>query len=151
MQDCASNATIVTNVSPFNSQIALLTDSSNKLQQPTKKPIVTNHNQQHYYAENLRNSHHRTLNGSQIYDPLRKEKDFDYQQLDPLLRRDEPSSDTRAIMESQDFKIKSDPVMKISQFEKERRPKSNFSNQVSSSILNFLSSRCARHLGIIED
>ena len=83
---------------------------------------IVENKQQHYYAENLRNNHHRTINGSQIYDPLRKDREVDYKQLDPLLGKDEPSSDTRILMASQDFKGgKVISKMGISQFEKEKK------------------------------
>ncbi|OXU30195.1 hypothetical protein TSAR_008932 [Trichomalopsis sarcophagae] len=138
VQDCASNATLLTNVSPFNSQVALIADkrsASSSRQQGSSPAQVeiqeqlassstteAKSSQQHYYAENLRNNHHRTLNGSQIYDPLRKDREVDYKQLDPLLRKDEPASDTKILMDSQDLK-KPEAACRVvvSQFEKEKR------------------------------
>lgn len=118
-QDCASNTTLLTNVSAFNSQVALLAGS---------KPVIDDvdqaqqqqQQQQHYYAENLRNNHLR----AQIYEPLRKDRgELEYKQLAPLLlRKDEVGSDdTRILMESQDFK-KPEAVarMGVPQFEKEK-------------------------------
>ncbi|XP_033208930.1 uncharacterized protein LOC117167835 [Belonocnema kinseyi] len=77
--DCASNTTLLTNVSPFNSQITLLVDQKKSTSNENQKP-------NHYYAENLRNNHQNALNRSQIYDPLGKELGPDYKQIDPLLK-----------------------------------------------------------------
>jgi hypothetical protein len=159
-QDCASNATLLTNVSPFNSQVALIADKRLSSAGPRSEEVVTKsiqtleqqnnqlkqhqHEQQqqqvevktcqqHYYAENLRNNHHRTLNGSQIYDPLRKDGEIDYKQLDPLLRKTEQISDTRILMDSQIFK-KSEIVvrMSVSQIDKEKRKNNSYLTQVGS-------------------
>lgn len=59
VQDCASNTTLLTNVSPFNSQVALAGDNPDK----------------HYYMENLKSQSGLQISKSQIYsdtlDPLR--------------------------------------------------------------------------------
>ena len=95
--DCASNTTLLTNVSPFNSQVALITEKKSS-SNGNQKPI-------HHYAENLRNNHKNTLTKSQIYNPLVKGLDTEYKQLDPLLK-DHQSSENRNIMESQTTKDK---------------------------------------------
>lgn len=96
--DCASNTTLLTNVSPFNSQITLLVDKKNSSSNENQRP-------NHYFAENLRNNHQNTLNGSQIYDPLGIELGPDYKQLDPLLK-DQQRPVTKKVMDSQTPKDK---------------------------------------------
>ena len=150
-QECASNATLLTNVSPFNSQVALIAQKQAQQPEPLDevRPAASldpdehpqqhpqQQQQQHYYAENLRNNHHKALNGSQIYDPLRaKHGELDYKhQLDPLLRKDELASDTRNLMDSQDFKKPETVVrMAVSQFEKEKKKPHYYLSQVSASL-----------------
>ncbi|CAB0041002.1 unnamed protein product [Trichogramma brassicae] len=135
VQDCASNSTLLTNVSPFTSQAGLSyhddddADVLNSIERVEGAADEIAADKQHYYAENLRNNQQLAvlIDGSKIYDPLKKDhREIDYKQVDPLLlRRDEvASSDTRILMESQDFK---DPkaamrlTKGITQFEKEKR------------------------------
>ncbi|XP_054005679.1 facilitated trehalose transporter Tret1-like isoform X1 [Hylaeus anthracinus] len=96
--DCSSNTTLTTNASPFNSQTALIAE---KRTFPGSKPPNN-----YYYAQNLRNNHQKALNGSHIYDPLEKDLDHDYKQLDPLLTGDQPpySLIPKSNMSSQDSK-----------------------------------------------
>ncbi|XP_071561826.1 facilitated trehalose transporter Tret1 isoform X3 [Temnothorax nylanderi] len=114
--DCSSNATLVTNTSPFNSQTALITEKKYFSGGTGKKS-------NRYYAENLRNNHQKALNKSRIYDPLNKDQDVDYKQLDPLL----PSEQSLSIlMDPQDVKLPKDrqePTrLPSSQFQKEPKP-----------------------------
>ncbi|XP_015191171.1 PREDICTED: facilitated trehalose transporter Tret1 isoform X2 [Polistes dominula] len=91
--DCASNATLATNASPFNSQTALLVEKKKSPSSPSGSNSVSSN---HYYVENLRNNHQlfnnqqsqKSLTGSRIYDPLDKGLDVDYKQLDPLIAKD---------------------------------------------------------------
>lgn len=102
--DCSSNATLVTNVSPFNSQTALIAEK--KVLSAGNPPAVTTN---HYYEQNLRNNHQKALNGSHIYDPLDKDHDHDYKQLDPLLNSESPYAGivgNKRKMSSQDIKMK---------------------------------------------
>lgn len=89
--DCSSNATLVTNTSPFNSQTALITE----------KGYFSSKGSNHYYAENLRNNHQKTLTKSRIYDPLNKNQDVDYKQLAPLLPSEQSTSINILPMDSQ--------------------------------------------------
>ncbi|XP_020293941.1 facilitated trehalose transporter Tret1-like isoform X2 [Pseudomyrmex gracilis] len=93
--DCSSNITLETNVSPFNSQTALIAD---------KRYFSgdTNKSSNHYYAENLRNNQ-KALNGAQIYKSLDKDQDVDYKQFDPLLPSEQGS--VKILMESQNVKL----------------------------------------------
>ncbi|CAL1687683.1 unnamed protein product [Lasius platythorax] len=95
--DCSSNTTLVTNASPFNSQTALIAEKK-YFTGDTGKLSNTNH----YYAENLRNNHQKTLTRSLIYNPLDKSQDVDYKQLDPLLPS-EQSSNVKILMDSQEM------------------------------------------------
>nr|XP_012151512.1 PREDICTED: facilitated trehalose transporter Tret1-like isoform X1 [Megachile rotundata] len=103
--DCSSNATLATNVSPFNSQTALIAEK--KALPPGNN--VADASTNHYYAQNLRNNHQKALNGSRVYDPLDKDHDRDYKQLDPLLNDESPFVGVVANerkMSSQDIKMK---------------------------------------------
>ncbi|XP_070527100.1 facilitated trehalose transporter Tret1 isoform X2 [Cardiocondyla obscurior] len=112
--DCSSNATLVTNTSPFNSQTALITEKRYYSGDAGKAKS------NHYYAENLRNNHQKTLNRSRIYDPLNKDQEVDYKQLDPLL----DSSEQIVIMEPQKSPKDSQEPIRLppSQFQKESKP-----------------------------
>ncbi|XP_077263174.1 trehalose transporter 1 isoform X2 [Temnothorax americanus] len=114
--DCSSNATLVTNTSPFNSQTALITEKKYFSGDTGKKS-------NRYYAENLRNNHQKALTKSRIYDPLNKDQDVDYKQLDPLLPSEESLS---ILMDPQDVKLPKDlqePTrLPSSQFQKEPKP-----------------------------
>lgn len=126
--DCSSNATLVTNTSPFNSQTALITEKKYFSGDAGKKS-------NHYYAENLKNNHQKTLNKSRIYDPLNKKQDVDYKQLHPLLPS-EQSSSINILMDSQDIKLPKDlqePIrLPSSEFQREPKPSCvRFAAQVS--------------------
>lgn len=114
--DCSSNITLVTNTSPFNSQTALITEKKYFSSDGKKS--------NHYYAENLKNNHQKTLNRSRIYDPLNKNQDVDYKQLDPLLPSEQNSS-INILMDSQDMKMPKDSQEPIqlpsSEFQKESK------------------------------
>lgn len=132
--DCSSNATLVTNTSPFNSQTALITEKRYFSSDAGKKS-------NHYYAENLRNNHQKTLNKSRIYDPLNKAQDVDYKQLDPLLPS-EQSSSINILMDSQDVKLPKDSQEAVRlpplEFQKESKPSwIRFAAQVSFRIFFF--------------
>ncbi|XP_050447844.1 facilitated trehalose transporter Tret1 isoform X1 [Cataglyphis hispanica] len=94
--DCSSNSTLATNSSPFNSQTALIAERKYFPGETGKSS--TNH----YYAENLRNNHQKGLSRSRIYNPLDKNQDVDYKQLDPLLSS-EQSSSAKIFMDSQEM------------------------------------------------
>ncbi|KAL6266492.1 hypothetical protein P5V15_003341 [Pogonomyrmex californicus] len=115
--DCSSNTTLVTNTSPFNSQTALITEKKHFSGDAGKRS-------NHYYAENLRNNHQKALNRSRIYDPLNKDQDVDYKQLDPLLPS-EQSPSIKISMDSQDIKLPKDvePIrLPSTEFQKEPKP-----------------------------
>lgn len=124
--DCSSNTTLVTNSSPFNSQTALIAEKRYFSGDANKAS-------NHYYAENLRNNHQKALNESKIYDPLEKDQDADYKQLDPLLPSEQHPN--IKIMVSQEEKLPKDVQESIrmpsTEFQKEARPSHNFTNQVS--------------------
>ncbi|XP_068974263.1 facilitated trehalose transporter Tret1-like isoform X2 [Bombus flavifrons] len=132
--DCSSNTTIATNASPFNSQTALIAE---------KKVILSGNSvtasSNHYYAQNLRNNHQKTLSGSHMYDPLDKGIDHDYKQLDPLLVGEPPYTGielTKPSMSSQNVKPTkdSDTVMRT-QFQKEPKPSiMRYANQVLAAL-----------------
>jgi len=84
----------VTNASPFNSQTALIAEKKYFIGDTGKSS--TNH----YYAENLRNNHQKAL--TRIYNPLDKNQDVDYKQLDPLLPN-EQSPSIKILMDSQEI------------------------------------------------
>jgi len=114
----------VTNASPFNSQTALIAEKfpggANKI------------SSNHYYAENLRNNHQKALNESKIYDPLDKDQDVDYKQLDPLLPSEQNPS--IKVMGSQEEKLSKDVQESIripDEFPKEAKSSHRFTNQVS--------------------
>ncbi|XP_072752944.1 facilitated trehalose transporter Tret1 isoform X2 [Anoplolepis gracilipes] len=116
--DCSSNTTLVTNASPFNSQTALITE---------KKYFTGDTSTNHYYAENLRNNHQKTLSRSRIYNPLDKNQDVDYKQLDPLLPS-EQSPSTKILMDSQEIikppKDAQEPTKRIPSMEYQESTKS---------------------------
>ncbi|EFN75686.1 Sugar transporter ERD6-like 6 [Harpegnathos saltator] len=95
--DCSSNTTLVTNASPFNSQTALIAE---------KKYFsgTSGTGSNHYYVENLKNNTQKTLNGSRIYDPLEKDQDADYKQLDPLLSIEQSPGTDDTDMDPQNMK-----------------------------------------------
>ncbi|KAG7201532.1 hypothetical protein KM043_004283 [Ampulex compressa] len=128
--DCASNATLVTNASPFNSQTALIAEKK-------ISPGGVSSSSNHYYAENLRNNHQKTLNGSRIYDPLDGGLDTDYKQLDPLLTPEQARIvSTKIPMATQDVKPGKDvPDLERAQFQKECKPSPmRFANQVLAAL-----------------
>lgn len=125
--DCSSNTTLATIASPFNSQTALIAE---KKVIPSSNIVIANH----YYAQNLRNNHQKTLNGSHIYDPLDKGSDHDYKQIDPLLVDEPPYmgvENTKQTMSSQNIKPAkdSDDVLHT-QFKEVKRSPMRYSMQV---------------------
>ncbi|CAK9831235.1 hypothetical protein ANTRET_LOCUS8268 [Anthophora retusa] len=142
--DCSSNTTLATNASPFNSQTALIAE---------KKVIpsgsIGTASTNHYYAQNLRNNHQKALNGSRIYDPLDKDLDHDYKQIDPLLAGKPPYTDVISIKanmgSTHDEKLSKESIAGSrycvpSQFQNEVKPSPlRFASQVTNSqLLNFL-------------
>ncbi|XP_076246155.1 trehalose transporter 1 isoform X2 [Calliopsis andreniformis] len=133
--DCSSNTTLATNASPFNSQTALIAE---KYYPGTIVPATTNS----YYAQNLRNNHQKTLNGSRMYDPLDRDHDHDYKQLDPLLVGEPPYSVNKKLnMDSQDAKPPKDAIVMdrlhgiTHQFQREAKPSSmRFASQVLAAL-----------------
>ncbi|KYN09032.1 hypothetical protein ALC57_18999, partial [Trachymyrmex cornetzi] len=124
--DCSSNTTLVTNTSPFNSQTALITEKRYFSGDVGK-------GSNHYYAENLRNNHQKALNRSRIYDPLNKNQDVDYKQLDPLLPS-EQSSSINILMDPPDVKVPKDSQEPLPSLEFKREPEQSwlrFAAQVS--------------------
>ncbi|XP_006624017.1 facilitated trehalose transporter Tret1 isoform X3 [Apis dorsata] len=124
--DCSSNTTLATIASPFNSQTALIAE---KKVIPSSNIVIANH----YYAQNLRNNHQKTLNGSHIYDPLDKGSDHDYKQIDPLLVGEPPYmgvENTKQTMSSQNIKPAkdSDDVLHT-QFKEVKRSPMRYSMQ----------------------
>lgn len=118
--DCSSNSTIATNSSPFNSQTALIAEKKYFPGESGKS------SSNHYYAENLRNNHQKTLSRSRIYNPLDKNQDVDYKQLDPLLPS-EQSSSAKIFMDSQEMKPPKDAQEPIrnrpsTEFQKNTKP-----------------------------
>ncbi|XP_029168640.1 facilitated trehalose transporter Tret1-like isoform X1 [Nylanderia fulva] len=133
--DCSSNTTLVTNASPFNSQTALIAEK--KYTGDTGKTSSTNH----YYAENLRNNHQKTLSRSRIYNPLDKNQDVDYKQLDPLLPS-EQSPDVKILMDSQEIvKPPKDvqEVIRLPSMEYKKSPKQRSSMRFATQVLAALS------------
>ena len=127
--DCSSSTTIATNASPFNSQTALIAEK--QAFAGTIAPPSTN--QQHYYAQNLRNQQ-QALHGARMYDPLDKNLDPDYKQLDPLLAGEPPYSvNTKAAMSSQDVKVPKDAIS----MERLRKPSLQFPKEVKPSVMRF--------------
>ncbi|XP_051160040.1 facilitated trehalose transporter Tret1 isoform X2 [Leptopilina boulardi] len=95
--DCASNTTLLTSVSSFNSQ-DLIEEKNNLSNSECQKS-------KNYYAENLKINHQDPITRAQIYDPLGKGLDKNYKQLDPLLK-DPESSVTKDKMEMENTKDK---------------------------------------------
>ncbi|XP_043265491.1 facilitated trehalose transporter Tret1-like isoform X1 [Colletes gigas] len=134
--DCASNTTLLTNASPFNSQTALIAEKRAFPGSVGAAPAS------HYYEQNLRNNHQKALNGSRIYDPLEKDLDHDYKQIDPLLAGDQPpySVTTKSNMSSQDskpLKASSGGDRHKSSYEFQREPKPSlmrFATQVLAAL-----------------
>ncbi|KAG5314127.1 PREDICTED: facilitated trehalose transporter Tret1-like isoform X1 [Acromyrmex echinatior] len=116
--DCSSNITLVTNTSPFNSQTALITEKRYFSGDAGK-------GSNHYYAENLRNNHQKALNKSRIYDPLNKNQDVDYKQLDPLLPS-EQSSSINILMDPPDVKVPKDSQEPLPSLEFKREPEQSW-------------------------
>lgn len=114
----------MTNASPFNSQTALIAEKKYFSGNTSKGP-------NHYYAENLRNNTQRTLNGSRIYDPLDKDQDADYKQLDPLLSV-EQSPSTDILMDSQNEKPPKDVQDKTT-----RMPSTEFQKSDKPTIMRY--------------
>ncbi|CAL7946697.1 unnamed protein product [Xylocopa violacea] len=123
--DCSSNATLVTNASPFNSQTALITE---KKVLPSGNGSAASTSANHYYEQNLRNNHQKALNGSRIYDSLDRGADHDYKQLDPLLNGEIPYKGliaNKQDMSGQDVKSFNNVSAEASsrhQFQKEEKP-----------------------------
>lgn len=133
--DCASNATLATNASPFNSQTALLVE---KKQSPSGSNSASTN---HYYVENLRNNHQlfnnqqsqKTLAGSRIYDPLNKGLDVDYKQLDPLLAKDLHEPTIKGLMSINQEEKNKDATQEV-----ERLPPSQFQKDQDLSPKRFI-------------
>ncbi|XP_063977490.1 facilitated trehalose transporter Tret1-like isoform X2 [Diachasmimorpha longicaudata] len=86
-QDCASNTTLVTNASPFNSQQALIANKN--------RNEINNNPPSHYYATNL--THENGVKNSRIYNPLNEDlKEF--KQLEPLVAKDQVGTDNSNII-----------------------------------------------------
>ncbi|XP_006624016.1 facilitated trehalose transporter Tret1 isoform X2 [Apis dorsata] len=135
--DCSSNTTLATIASPFNSQTALIAE---KKVIPSSNIVIANH----YYAQNLRNNHQKTLNGSHIYDPLDKGSDHDYKQIDPLLVGEPPYmgvENTKQTMSSQNIKPAkdSDDVLHT-QFKEVKRSPMRYSMQLLAALAVSMSS-----------
>ncbi|KAI4480039.1 hypothetical protein M0804_010400 [Polistes exclamans] len=133
--DCASNATLATNASPFNSQTALLVE---KKQSPSGSNSASTN---HYYVENLRNNHQlfnnqqsqKTLASSRIYDPLNKGLDVDYKQLDPLLAKDLHEPTIKGLMNINQEEKDKDATQEV-----ERLPPSQFQKDQELSPKRFI-------------
>ncbi|XP_058803815.1 facilitated trehalose transporter Tret1-like [Phymastichus coffea] len=151
VQDCSSNSTLLSQVSPFASQLGFeaLAD------QPQACRSEPEQQQQHYYADNLRNNQHKTLNGSRIY--------HEYRQLEPLLSKDEPASDTKTLMESQDLEKPTGQAVPpgVPQFQKAQRRRNRpyyltqvlaaFSVSIGSMVVGFASSYTSPALVTMKD
>lgn len=117
----------MTNASPFNSQTALIAEKK-YLSGDTGKSSVN-----HYYAENLRNNHQKAL--TRIYNPLDKNQDVDYKQLDPLLPN-EQSPSIKILMDSQEIvkppKDEQEPTRMVSmEYQKKTSSYLQYATQVS--------------------
>ncbi|XP_076751374.1 trehalose transporter 1 isoform X2 [Xylocopa sonorina] len=135
--DCSSNATLVTNASPFNSQTALITEK--KVLPSGSHPSTAITSANHYYEQNLRNNHQKALNGSRIYDSLDRGPDHDYKQLDPLLNGEIPY--TGLIANKQDMSSQDAKSFNVSgegnrhQFQKEEKPsRMRYASQVLAAL-----------------
>lgn len=115
-QDCASNTTLLTNTSPFNSQQALISEKKS-----IKTTAIKNN---HYYADNLR--HENDFKNGEIYNPLIKDNN-NYKQLEPLLSSSTSSSKERIVIE--DNKILMDSQFQLEQKDDNESSKKNNSNQ----------------------
>ncbi|CAL7946698.1 unnamed protein product [Xylocopa violacea] len=136
--DCSSNATLVTNASPFNSQTALITE---KKVLPSGNGSAASTSANHYYEQNLRNNHQKALNGSRIYDSLDRGADHDYKQLDPLLNGEIPYKGliaNKQDMSGQDVKSFNNVSAEASsrhQFQKEEKPSAmRYASQVLAAL-----------------
>ncbi|XP_076658649.1 trehalose transporter 1 isoform X2 [Halictus rubicundus] len=133
--DCSSNTTIATTASPFNSQTALIVEKkSPSAGNNTGATPVTR-----YYEQNLRNTHQKALHGSRIYDPLDKDLDHGYKQLQPLLVGEQtPYTVVKgSTMSSQDVKSPKDPISHEKlhdEFEREPKPTLRYTSQVLAAL-----------------
>lgn len=134
--DCSSSTTLATTVSPFNSQTALIVEKKSSSPGSVAATPVS-----HYYEQNLRNNHQQALHGSRIYNPLEKDHEHDYKQLDPLLAGEQPPytvvPSKVSAMSSQDLKSPKESIgMEKMQetayhFQREKKQK-HFATQVIS-------------------
>ncbi|XP_047358591.1 facilitated trehalose transporter Tret1-like isoform X2 [Vespa velutina] len=133
--DCASNATLATNASPFNSQTALLVEKKQSLS--GSNSLSANR----YYVENLKNNHQlfnnqqsqKTLPGPRIYDPLDKGLDADYKQIDPLLAKDPHEPTIKGLMTTTQEEKDKDGTLEV-----ERLPPSQFQKDQELSSKRFI-------------
>ncbi|XP_046825430.1 facilitated trehalose transporter Tret1-like isoform X2 [Vespa crabro] len=133
--DCASNATLATNASPFNSQTALLVEKKQSLS--GSNSLSANR----YYVENLKNNHQlfnnqqsqKTLPGPRIYDPLDKGLDADYKQIDPLLAKDSHEPTVKGLMTTTQEEKDKDGTLEV-----ERLPPSQFQKDQELSSKRFI-------------
>ncbi|XP_031847113.1 trehalose transporter 1 isoform X2 [Nomia melanderi] len=136
--DCSSNTTLATTVSPFNSQTALIVEKKSPSPGSVAATPVN-----HYYEQNLRNNHQQALHGSRIYNPLEKDLELDYKQLDPLLAGEQPPYSVVpskvSAMSSQDVKSPKDSIgmeklhETAYQFQRETKQK-HFATQVLAAL-----------------
>nr|XP_050857654.1 facilitated trehalose transporter Tret1-like isoform X1 [Vespula vulgaris] len=132
--DCASNATLATNASPFNSQTALLVE---KKRSPSGSNSLSPN---HYYVENLKNNQlfnsqplQKPLAAPRIYDPLDKGLDADYKQLDPLLAKDPHEPTVKGLMSTTQEEKDKDGTQEV-----ERLPPSQFQKDQELSPKRFI-------------
>nr|XP_033341234.1 facilitated trehalose transporter Tret1-like isoform X1 [Megalopta genalis] len=132
--DCSSNTTLATTASPFNSQTALIVDRKSP---PAGNTPTTPTN--HYYEQNLRNTHQKALHGSRIYDPLDKDLDHGYKQLQPLLTGEQtPYTVVKgSTMSAQDVKSPKEPISREKlhdEFQREPAPTVRVATQVLAAL-----------------
>ncbi|XP_078049843.1 trehalose transporter 1 isoform X1 [Augochlora pura] len=129
--DCSSNTTLATTASPFNSQTALIVERKSPPAGNTTTTPVS-----HYYEQNLRNTHQKALHGSRIYDPLDKDLDHGYKQLQPLLAGQQtPYTVVKgSTMSTQDVKSPKDPEKLHDEFQREPTPTVRVATQVLAAL-----------------
>lgn len=132
--DCSSNTTLVTTASPFNSQTALIVEKKSPSAGNTTGTPVN-----HYYEQNLRNTHQKALHGSRIYDPLDKDLDHGSKQLQPLLAGEKTPYTVVKVstMSSQDVKSPKDPISHEKlhdEFQREPKPTLRVASQVLAAL-----------------
>ncbi|XP_076280288.1 trehalose transporter 1 isoform X2 [Lasioglossum baleicum] len=133
--DCSSNTTLATTASPFNSQTALIVEKKSPSAGNTAATPVS-----HYYEQNLRNTHQKGLHeSSRIYDPLDKDLDHGYKQLQPLLVGEQtPYTVVKgSTMSSQDVKSPKDPISHEKlhdEFQREPQPTVRVAMQVLAAL-----------------